>query len=367
MEDNTSTPKDHKYNPFVIILILIGIILIPIVFGQPELWKENPFARQGKPSKKEIDQAIGLITEILNQKAPLIKIENTSIPLPGDSFINNSIKLPNSTIRSSLLVNQELLISNLNPYKFYGLSPKKQIYKHKARRKYRISLQNLDRQDESTQLFPIEQYNPDFGPDVFTALGETLLLCNTLKKYALNKKNINKWSQAIEDVKIKVNAKMPLGLEIGSEADITQFTQFLISLWLARAIPGNVKVFVRGYADTCKSGSENCKINRLDQNYLFREVQLHPFLKNPSQVRNPELYGWGSNIKSMSTSSNIGNYENKHLPNLRARFFKEEIIENLMNDCDNNKFFKDIGILEGRTSNQRDPNMRKVEIYLAIF
>lgn len=228
-------------------------------------------------------------------------------------------------------------------------------------KKYLIAPEHLS--EQSTQLFPVNQYAPDFGPDL--RLDKTITICKAVEKYKLDENNFEKWSNILKDFKIKFSHKSLPGVEGEVSASLSVLDDMLAALIITHLIPGEVKVFVRGFADSCINDT-NCLIGNLLDNYVYPKVTVYPFVE--PDIKNPEFSGWDSTTVDIETS--IGRqYENKHLPNLRANFFKEEFLVKLVSRCSYPKLSREIGILQGRLGEREDydPKKRKIEVYLTIY
>ena len=228
-------------------------------------------------------------------------------------------------------------------------------------KKYLIAPEQLT--EQSTQLFPVNDYAPDFGPDIIN--GKTWTICKAVEDHKLAENDFEKWSSILKDFKVKFSHKNLPGVEGEVSASLRVLNEMLAALFITHLIPGEVKVFVRGFADSCINGT-NCPIGKLRDNYFYPKVTVHPFVDPDPE--NSEFSGWDSTTVDIETSIG-GIYENKHLPNLRANFFKEKILKKLVRRCSYPKLSREIGILQGRLGGREDydPKKRKIEVYLAIY
>ena len=140
----------------------------------------------------------------------------------------------------------------------------------------------------------------------------------------------------------------------------------------ANTVPGEAKIFVRGFADSCKN-SPNCGIGNLvaidKHKYYYEHVDVYPTV-NATDTWNKENQGFSlSKTISEDSSDGYGKYKNEHLPNLRAKFFVDTFLTHLIKQCSLPNPPKNIGILQGRvdTTAKGKPEARKVEVYIAIY
>jgi hypothetical protein len=225
---------------------------------------------------------------------------------------------------------------------------------------------------QNEYLFEVNKYAYDLGAE-FTSGEGFSNICNNIETARTNAKNdvkelagnLDKISKAISSWKIK----MPIG-----EAGVSSLLDLSTIVLQSFAIPGHVKVFVRGFADRCQA-SDNCAISNLitayNKKYYYQEILVHPFAGNGDDLGNNEVDGYKKSKEKRSSSDGHGKYENQHLPNLRAQFFIDRFLTNLADRCSLSSFSKDedIGILEGRvnTTVKDTPEARKVEVYIAIY
>ncbi|QYO66682.1 hypothetical protein [Leptolyngbya sp. 7M] len=243
----------------------------------------------------------------------------------------------------------------------YKLFPNYQIF----------SPYDLERLD--AYLFPIEQY---VTPLLHEKLEKADRICNKVRTYsnAVMKKryNYDVWSNLLGDIEIELSAfkKLPVGISIPIRTSLLD--DMVASFVILNLIPKETKFFVQGFADACKRGGKNCWIGRLDdqysKRYKYQQVSIYPYIgadpNNNYEVNGVNRPGnWESTPVIRNTAMN-GWYNNLHLPELRARFFKEDVLDERMKYCIPNV---QVDILQGWAYGYDDPNMRRVEIRVGVY
>ena len=237
---------------------------------------------------------------------------------------------------------------------------------------FRLSPNNLTVKDK--QIFEVEKYVADFGADFDQKLSKTVSLCESIKKHKQELSKFKGLSDFMTNPRISID--FPL-IKVQSDLKISALDDITSAMVAAFLYPGDVKVLVRGFADSCNDGRKNCKIDKLNSTYgnkyYYKSVIVHPFVesdknKNWQQTsHNPEVKGWQLEKVNIETSDANGEYDNQHLPNLRANFFTQEILEGFVKSCNHKDLSREIGILQGRAEPSLDKDKRKVEVYLAIY
>jgi hypothetical protein len=222
---------------------------------------------------------------------------------------------------------------------------------------------------KDNQFFKLNKYTSDFGADSDKKLSKTHRLCEEIKKHKQDLSGFKGLSDFMGDLKMKF--KFP-GVEIKTDLKTKILDEISSSIIASFLYPGDVKVFVRGFADSCSNNKTSCKIGSLDNSYggkyLYNTVNIHPFVesdetKNYEQKSmNPESTGWQSREVDAGKV-----YDNQQLPNLRAKIFTKEFLEPVVTTCKYSDKAKNVGILQGRPDPEIDESKRKVEIYLAIY
>lgn len=125
-------------------------------------------------------------------------------------------------------------------------------------------------------------------------------------------------------------------------------------------------VYVRGYADGVHGKNKERRLGKLDPDYNYFKIDLHPSIKSS---RNPLIFNRKAVAIPVPISNKVtkGYYNNQDLPNLRARFLKEDIIEPIIQGCVN-PTKPDISILEGyEFSKSKKSSDRKVQAFVLIY
>jgi hypothetical protein len=117
-----------------------------------------------------------------------------------------------------------------------------------------------------------------------------------------------------------------------------------------------VEILVKGYADGQMTEWERpLRPGR----YAYREIEVYPKFKPDSL--NPFEY-----VHSTTTFHVSPAYANKDLPNLRAQFVKEDLIEPFLAGCSTPQNVT-THILDGYEFAEIDQNKRKVQIFILLF
>jgi hypothetical protein len=117
-----------------------------------------------------------------------------------------------------------------------------------------------------------------------------------------------------------------------------------------------VEILVKGYADGQMTEWERpLRPGR----YAYREIEVYPKFKPDSL--NPLEY-----VYSTTTVSVPPTYANKDLPNLRARFVKEDLIDPFLAGCSTPQNVT-THILDGYEFAEINQNKRKVQIFILLF
>jgi hypothetical protein len=237
---------------------------------------------------------------------------------------------------------------------------------------YLITPENKKDPKTPIYLFNKNEYARDFGSDFNFNLEE---ICKNAKKVENEISDYGKWVKSVKEqtsflkgLSMKVKVDLPVVKpEVGT--DTKTIHELIAFIRLSKNLPGRARIVVRGFADVCVDGSIDCKIGKLikynggNSNYEYKNVKGHRLNQLGD---NAELRGYKSKEEFLETSNKNGEYTNEHLPNLRANFFKEEILSQAR--CSMDKLYSGIEILEGRVSrSDKNPEIRKVEIYLAIY
>lgn len=230
-------------------------------------------------------------------------------------------------------------------------------------------------------LFEANKYTRDFGPEFKIPYKE---ICGSIKQisydiseFGKTLKELKKNTKNSKDVKAKgsVNIETPIvKAKIEGETSLEAFTEIVESILITSGMANdkNTRIFVRGFADECID-SKNCSVGKLvkefDGKYYYKKVdRVHKLVVSNAKKMNPETSGYESKLDEVKTANDLDQYENKDLPLLRAKFFIDDFIHDLPKKCPISKLSKDVDILEGRISNEKNnPNVRKVEVYIAIY
>jgi len=117
-----------------------------------------------------------------------------------------------------------------------------------------------------------------------------------------------------------------------------------------------VDIYVRGFADGSinnKNWDEEFPIDE-DSFYHYKKVSC---LKTLDRGANASIYS--SEVTDVPFEPH--KYFNKDLPNLRAKFYKEDLIEKAIRQCPNR--VRNIYILNGFEEDEHNPNQRRVEVF----
>lgn len=121
-----------------------------------------------------------------------------------------------------------------------------------------------------------------------------------------------------------------------------------------------IHIYVKGYADK----EDDFWERKLDSKFPYKEIEYYKannYLKNVYSINNANL------LKAKIPSSKIidaGNYSNKDLPLLRAKFVFDNYFKDYLKEC--LKIKSKGGILEGDVVESNSPDIRNTEIYVTV-
>ena len=249
--------------------------------------------------------------------------------------------LVNSYLNYPQITNQELDLDSNNEF-VYEILPK-------------------DLADQEDFLFDINEYyiNVDFRD-----LQNIRSLCKDIEEFKLDKNRSEDISEIVESV-FEFLAK----IKFKRSPDLNILSDILVDLFILKILPknivGEVRVFIRGSADRCSDNMENCEIDIQKQPYVYDFIDFHPTIDQGPSL-NRELSGFRSDIQRKYIPTAPDNFTNKDLPELRSKFFSEDILTRLIQQCDPSSVNERIGILEGETKNKLNEFDRNIQIFLVF-
>lgn len=171
-------------------------------------------------------------------------------------------------------------------------------------------------------------------------------------------KNYDENSPVLEAIRrVPIDYSVPVGpgnLKVSLNALVVELAYAILKI--ARTTGSCTEVLVKGYADGQMMVWERpLKAGR----YSYQNISFYPRLDRNSE--NPFEY-----IRRIETYQTPQFYQNQDLPNLRAKFIKEEMIDPFISQC--GQLTKEqVRILEGYEFSHRDPAVRKAQIYIVVF
>ena len=168
-------------------------------------------------------------------------------------------------------------------------------------------------------------------------------------------------AKIVRELKIKAGISFPItGSGSGNvefEKLETVLLEFLYGIQRISELESfEAQVFIRGYADG------QIKDWVREQNtgiYRYERFPIFPSLEPDSP--NPLKYS----LIEVPIDIPL-KYNNKHLPDLRAKFVKEALVEPFLQECEKPKRIE-AHILKGYDFKERNPLNRKVQVFIALF
>jgi hypothetical protein len=184
-------------------------------------------------------------------------------------------------------------------------------------------------------------------------------LCGTLDKMLEEKDGI---LQALKDSNVRQSLSVSLFgfVNIGVEFSLPQ--KWLVELAsVIRKMVGlkakRIEILIRGFAD----GQTHPWQERLQDGYPYNKVLVYEPLE-------AWRVNWFDYVRAEDPVGIPNPYTNDDLPDLRARFVREEIIERLLKDCEFSAE-TEVHILKGRADkgDAIDEKQRKTMIFVNIY
>lgn len=187
----------------------------------------------------------------------------------------------------------------------------------------------------------------------------TSKICNTINEFFDRKDKI---LEALRELKIKGSLSFPLwvvnaGVEVDNiQAVIVELLYALRRIYELKT--KRVEIMIKGYADGTR-GDWNRPLK--PDPYYFDHMLVYPPV-HPDSL-NPVEY-----FRTETPISIDRNYENRHLPDLRANFVKADLIEPFLKDCKDIKN-KEIHILKGYEFSREiiDDSKRMAQVFINIY
>lgn len=300
---------------FVGIALIIGILTgIYIVRGKKML------TTIFEPKEKEIPKEVTI--EQINQRVSRLTLEP-------------SLLIFRQPVHSGAYRPYEPLQSNLVPPE-PSQQPKSQ---------YVVSIK--DNSSMPFYLFDVTQYTMRRGEG--WPVTPTLQICKFIDEMYDEKDPI---LEAIRKLPIEISVKSCLNLPV---PELTVELLYIIRK-VSKLPHSRIEILVKGYADGQMSEWE--KPLRSGR-YAYREIPLYPKVKHSSA----NSYDY---IHSALRTPVPYFYTNNTLPNLRAMFIKEELIEPILSQCAMPRSVEAY-VLEGDEFSEIDRLKRKVQIYILLF
>jgi hypothetical protein len=169
--------------------------------------------------------------------------------------------------------------------------------------------------------------------------------------------------KAIQDTKIRVPVSVSLWGVAGAGVEISppEAVQIEIAAVLRRVFQikaKKIEVLIKGFAD---GQSGPWKAQLMAKPYDYNTVDVYMPLE-------PERQNWFQFIRKESTISIPKDYTNEYLPDLRARYVKEEFVDRFLTQCDHTAE-TEVHILKGQADNSTRISIpdRKAQIFINIY
>ncbi len=204
-------------------------------------------------------------------------------------------------------------------------------------------------------LFKEYEYTIETGgdPSKITTSG----LCDLISQIEKREDPIAK---ILREINLKAGISFPIG-SVGGNVEVEKLQTVLVEiLYAIKKLSGlesfEAQVFIRGYAD----GQMKDWIREQNaERYHYERFSIVPSLEPGSP--NPLTYS----LTEVPIDIPV-KYNNTHLPDLRAKFVKEVLVEPFLQECEKPKKIE-THILKGYDFTERNPLDRKVQIFIALF
>jgi hypothetical protein len=179
-------------------------------------------------------------------------------------------------------------------------------------------------------------------------------ICDRLE--TIDRANTISLENFLQDANLKVTAGLTT---LQSEFDLAKILKRFLS-----KKPSRIDILVKGAAD----GTDSNWTKDIDSHYNFTTADVF----RPVHIDSPNPILYSNEFKTINVSSS-GKYNNNNLANLRAMFVRKDIIEQqVIEGCA--KYIDpeirskvNVKILEGYTGKEKNPGLRKAEVYLQIY
>lgn len=222
------------------------------------------------------------------------------------------------------------------------------------RARYTIS---IGEKFDQEYFFKVYEYTLETGGDVNEV--PTANLCSVVDK-VFNRED--KILEALRALKIKGEVSLPVrGLSVGVDVDNLQaaLVELLYALKRFHELKTKrVEVLVKGYADGWHGPWKRSLKPGL---YHYDKVFVYPAVK-PGSLNPFEYYRRDEPIEIPAE------YENKHLPDLRAQFVKKDLVEPFLRQCQSAKS-GGVHVLKGYEFGRdvHDASKRKAQVFVNIY
>lgn len=331
-------------------LLLLGLLFLSVLLSSAAcdefLFGERSILNSGI-SSREAEDFTKLVEAVIREINPAIEFADVtndpSVALPGERDVSPEQppeqrvvppkQEPGGYRAISHVVQSSIpdTLSAQNPADIFNRGGK---YK-----KFKI-VPSEDLQSADQLLFPVKEYHFSLTPDL-VELEKTKKICDTLKEHWEDQNNYEKLSNILSELRLEL--PFLKGGNIDFPANLDLLDDLLASYLIAHLIPGEMRVFVRGYADSCNS-SVDCPIKELtrfrydvasnsyypDNTYYYDRIKVHHFI-NPNR-NNPEAEGFQEVAVDKLTGNSDGFYWNRDLLHLRARFLWRSSCKKIWSD-----------------------------------
>jgi hypothetical protein len=163
-------------------------------------------------------------------------------------------------------------------------------------------------------------------------------------------------AEALRGIDLEGSVGGPI-LKLAARGKLELLIEYLYSIKAIGSIQNRrIQILIKGYAD----GKSTDWSRPLVANFAYDKIFVLPPV-NPNSL-NPTQYRGAPQIFQVSNP-----YRNKDLPDLRAQFVKDDLIEPVLEQCPGASP-ANVKILKGyEFSRPGNPNLRRVEIQLNVF
>lgn len=356
-EKRVKSEKRVLFNWKIVAASLVAVST-SILLLYAQIWYGNGPSPEPTPPKKEIistDQEIKQTAEDIRSRLSYITLEEGGVTLHAPSEtgpVSNKIEVEKTRENISQSSQYAKIVFSQNSLAEIAATDAPDSNDN-PRAKYTITIN--DKYD-AEYFFKVREYTIETGGDINQI--PTANLCQVVDNLFDSKGKI---LESLHELKLKGKLSVgvgPIGVEVELENIQVAILELLYTLKKFYVLKTRkIEILIKGYADA----QETKWREPLTPGYEFNLIKVYPAV-NPVSLNPFDYY------RKEATREIPQEYENKHLPNLRASFVAQDFIKPFVKSCGNAKN-SEIHILDGYEYKNavRDKTKRKVQIFINIY